>query len=395
MEIRFVSRGDRDQAIRLVNEVFREEGERTMEIAFARSFSESLGQSLGAFEGERLVAFMGLVPSVVRIGPASIHVYQLGQVCTHPEWQGRGVANLMMEAAVEQITIAGASLLFVSGARSLYARHHCLRFGGMWRMALMQTEAKRLGRPVGDKAVVLREMGPTDWFRLHELDRGMVVRFERSVWDLADLITSEAHASGKRQRHLVYVAECDDDLLAYIVVRVPRDGEGGSRMGLVEWAGDKEQVAALIGHAMELHTVEACELSLGWQEKALWGRLEAAACRGDSQRMPGTIRVINSARLLEQLAPYYLALGAGRTLKLVQTWQDGSVTIKRTEGIGGRMRADGGNDSEGLVTLTAQQWIDWLFSPEGSELDPVLCRLEEQWGRIPVPLPYPGGLNYV
>ncbi|WP_135553684.1 GNAT family N-acetyltransferase [Paenibacillus cymbidii] len=397
IQVRPVARDDWAQAIRLVNEVFREEGERTMEIAFARSFSDSLGQSIGAFAGDRIVGFMGLVPSVMRIGPAFVSVYQLGQVCTHPEWQGRGVANRMMEAAIARIEEAGASLLFVSGARSLYARHRCLRYGGMVKAALGRESAERLGRLTDSEEVVLRERVAADWFRLHELDRGTAVRFERSIWDLADLIASEAFASGERQRHRVYVAERDGDLLACIVVRVARDRERGNRMGLVEWAGDTERVAALVGYAMKLHAAEACEVPFGWQEEALRRQLEAAACIGDSQRMPGTIRVIDSARLLEQLEPFYLAQGAVGRLKLVQTWQDGSVTIGWTKGIGKGARAPGESEdgSEGLATLSAQQWSDWLFSPAESELDAVLRELEARWGRIPVPLPYPGGLNYV
>jgi predicted N-acetyltransferase YhbS len=381
MDIRQVRPENRDEAIRLVNEVFREPGERTMEVAFARSFSMALSQSFGAFEQGKLVAFIGLVPVCIRIGPASLSAYMLGQVCTHPDFQGRGYANATMEAAISHAKRSGGSLLFVSGARGLYDRHRCLRFGGSQSVKVELEHAERLRRSVGENAPMIRIADSSDWFRLHELDRRMPIGFERSLWDLADLIASEAQANCKKQRNQVYIAESDGRPTAYAIFAVPRSEQNVAQLTLVDWGGEGDGAAALIAYAMDRHGASACALRLPWQEAELTGRLSAAGCGFERTRMPGTLRILDAQRVAEELVPYVQA--AGDDLEpLIPKGEhpDGSVDVL----IGAER-----------LTLNPQQWIEWLFAPEGAELDTLLASLNARRRRCPVPLPMPGGLNYI
>ncbi|WP_127585714.1 GNAT family N-acetyltransferase [Paenibacillus koleovorans] len=384
MDVRQIGSAERDEAIRLVNEVFREPDERTMEVAFARSFSMELGQSFGAFEEGKLVAFIGLVPVRIRIGAASLSAFMLGQVCTHPDFQGRGYANATMEAAISHAKRSGGSVLLVSGARGLYERHRCLRFGGSQTVKVEAEHAERLRTATdGLPALSIRVADSSDWFRLHELDRRMPVGFERSLWDLADLIASEAQASCKKMRNQVYIAESGGQIAAYAVFAVPRSGQQtgsqGSPLALVDWAGESAGAAALIAYALDRHGADACTVRLPWQETELAWRLAETGCTVEHVRMSGTLRILDAQRVAIELAPYMRDEGFEPLIPDGE-YADWSVDV--------RVGAD-------RFTLSSQQWIEWLFAPEDAELDLVLTALNERRRRCPVPLPMPGGLNYV
>lgn len=99
---------------------------------FRRFFSKQLNQSLGAFDGDRLVSFIGLVPSKMVIGEAELNTFSIGAVCTHPDYRGQGISTAILKEVYDYIDQARASLLFVSGDRGLYKRNHCYHFGRVY-----------------------------------------------------------------------------------------------------------------------------------------------------------------------------------------------------------------------------------------------------------------------
>lgn len=79
-----------------------------------------LGEYFGCFEGERLVAMAG---ERMCAGP----LREISGVCTHPEYQGRGLARRLMLKLVRRQVLRGETpFLHVmrdnTGARALYAR---------------------------------------------------------------------------------------------------------------------------------------------------------------------------------------------------------------------------------------------------------------------------------
>lgn len=135
-EYKLVREQEWSQAVSLADRVFRDDEQKSMAEGFPLVFSPALRQSYGAFEEGRLVAFIGLVPHLIRIGTAILKTFSIGAVCTDPDERGRGHAGRILELVQQHAADAGASLLLVSGARPLYTRAHCYPYGEMHRYGL-------------------------------------------------------------------------------------------------------------------------------------------------------------------------------------------------------------------------------------------------------------------
>src|SRR4051812_20787883 len=90
IEIRFATNEELKQAADLSDSVFRDAEQPSMGIAFPQIFTSCQNQSIAAFEDGKLVAFMGLVPNIIKIGQAQLFIHSLGSVCTHPEYRKKG-----------------------------------------------------------------------------------------------------------------------------------------------------------------------------------------------------------------------------------------------------------------------------------------------------------------
>src|ERR1700724_1990061 len=97
-EIHQVQGHEMNEAIQLADAVFRDAEQVSMAEAFPLVFSQSLGQSLGAFEQGKLVAFIGIVPAFIKVWLSRLPIYSLGAVCTHPDYRGRGYAGDLLNA---------------------------------------------------------------------------------------------------------------------------------------------------------------------------------------------------------------------------------------------------------------------------------------------------------
>lgn len=130
MKIRLLNSNELQQAADLSDLVFGKPGQPSMGKSFPALFHPGVSHSYGAFtdEGE-LVAFMGLAPDVVRIGEARLNVFSIGSVCTHPDFRGQNLASTLLAECMDHARRSGASLVFVSGGRSLYRRAGCYDFG--------------------------------------------------------------------------------------------------------------------------------------------------------------------------------------------------------------------------------------------------------------------------
>jgi len=79
------------------------EGEDSIEWAMSSTW-----HVLGRLEG-KLVSQIGILDRTIRAGGQSLTIAGVGGVATHPEYQRRGFARLLMEAAVDQMRQRGPS----------------------------------------------------------------------------------------------------------------------------------------------------------------------------------------------------------------------------------------------------------------------------------------------
>jgi predicted N-acetyltransferase YhbS len=375
--IRRLTNDEIREAVRLSDATFRDEEQPSMGEAFPFIFSEpAYHVSFGAFEDGKLLSFMGLVPWNIRIGEARLRVFSLGSVCTHPDARGRGIASEVMNAVNEYVRDTGASLLLVSGTRTLYTRAGCARFGRVSRYQLEENTVVRLLAGLPASSMRIREMLPTDLFAMQEAASDRSVRYEFGVSELATLIKSEALASCIKMKHRVLVAEQEGALIAFAVLGVPTDPK---RRGILfEYAGNPSAVVQLAGYAVKHLDMTGLDFPVVWQETELHEKL--GGMHYSVEDNVGTIMVVDGGQLITQLQPWLESKGVASSsgLRLEQR-QDGIWLLEM--------------GSDGLV-LTANQLARLLFDcataeeslPDGAE------RMREQF---PVPFPYTAGLAYI
>jgi predicted N-acetyltransferase YhbS len=378
LDVRLLQADEFEDAVELSNRTFRESEQTSMAEAFPYVFSSSLRQSYGAFADGKLVSFVGLVPSIVRVGSARLNVYSVGSVCTDPDYRGRGYAGTVLNCILSHIDKAGASLLLVSGYGPLYTRMNCFRFGAVTRFIIEPDSAAVIARNAVVANGNLRELEPTDWFALAELARLREVGYEQSIWDLANLLQAQAIASCMKLHHKVLVVERQGKVEAFIVVAVPSHPNQKNQALAIEWAGNPYLIAGAFAQAVHRFQFEQLDVPVSWYETELVKVLTPAKSSRDQNL--GTVHIVNPERFIRQLRPYLQAkhqqLSDGLQL---QRLTDGRIEI----------RLNGWID-----ILDARSLVSLMFDPE-PQVNSNPSLLSALRKLFPIPFPYAGGLNYV
>ncbi|MCZ8523179.1 MULTISPECIES: GNAT family N-acetyltransferase [Paenibacillus] len=374
MDLRLVQSHELAEAARLADSIFRDGEQSSMGDAFPDLFTPGIGHSYGAFTQEgQLVAFMGMAPGVVRIGPARLRVFSMGAVCTHEAARGQGIGSRLLALCKAHAEAAGASLLFISGDRSLYTRAHCYPFGHTERFTLDAAAAERLQARSAAEPLLPGELQPADLPAMHELAAARCVAYEQSVTDLPRLLAAEAYAGCFKLTHRTLTARRQDgSLAAYAIFAVPGTAAGRKNPFAVEWGGSPEGVALLLAAAVGRFGLQALDVTAAWHEEALLRLLGDTGLRPVSGTNGGTLYLVNAQRLLQQAAPYW-----GETpLPSVSLMEDGQY----------RLTGDGGAET----VLTQGELVRELFDPGSLEPEARSALL------LPaLPLPNVNGLNYI
>jgi predicted N-acetyltransferase YhbS len=379
-QIRLLRPDEYEAAVRLSNETFRDAEQISMKEAYPKVFSPGLGQSFGLFAEDRLVSFIGLVPSVVKIGAAELNVYSVGSVCTAPAYRGRGYAGAILKRIQEHIDEAGASLLLVSGYGGIYEKAGCYRFGDVARYTLDDESARKVLAAYFSEDIGVRELKPTDWFAVRRLASERSVRFEQSVWDLAETVHAGAMASNSKQRNKVWVTEQAGKVTAFAVVSVPGDVKPNGFFYAIEWAGDAKAVCCLFAHAVLQERLTQLYVPVPWHDRGTLSALNEAGCEATWEKQLGTIHIVHPARLLRQAAPYLQQKNAEMFRRL-------NVTKLGT----GHYAADCGECS---LVMNDEEWISLMFDAEPKISLPESAKAVLQ-SLFPLPFPSTSGLNYV
>jgi GNAT superfamily N-acetyltransferase len=378
VDIRLIQNDEIEQAIQLSDSIFRGAQQTSMEKAFPKIFTTSQIQSYGAFVEGELVSFMGLVPAFIHIHHCSLPVFSLGSVCTHEEHRGKGYAGMVLNKVFEHVEQAGASLLYVSGDRSIYTKADCYTYEKTVKFTMNSAALDSAVIQCLPGGMKFREIEPTDWLQLTQIAARREVRFEQSIWDLADLIEAEAYASCLSLKHEVLVAEKAGKIKAFVVIAVPHHADQDQAPRVIEWAGDEREIYGLLQDAIRRYTLPHLSISVPWFEQKLSDLLEAFPA--EQERTGCTLKIMNVERLIDQLRPYLRLQNSELNDRFsVKALLDGNteVTINETKHM---------LDPEMLVTL--------LFGKDQpTALDTELVRNLADF--FPIPLPRAKGLNYV
>jgi predicted acetyltransferase len=378
VEIRLVKQEEMNTAVQLADAVFREKDDVSMGVAFPYLFSAEFSKSYGAFENGKLLSFIGLQPSTIRIGSAELSVYSIGAVCTDPEARGLGYASQILEEIKAYMEAADTSLLLVSGTRSLYTRFGCREFGQIQQFTLNEESLSSLA-PRDPSIYKIRKMMDGEWSSLQKIAAKRHTAYEQSASEIAVLTEAEPMACCENLNYQIFVAEQDQNPVAFLIVALKNESTPKKSPFVVEWAGPTAAVQELLAYVIRIHNLDKLEMSVSWHEKDLLLALQSVP--GKKQRNEGTVYIVQPERLIEQLRPYLIDLHPeiGAQLQAV------SHSYRQVT-----LRLHGFTD----LTIELEEWISLLFGPM-PELEANKAWKEALALLFPLPFPYTNGLNFV
>ena len=364
MEIRRLRADEFEQAIQLADKTFRDQEHTSMGQAFPHVFSAELGQSFGAFDGETLISFMGLVPATLQIGAATLTIFSIGSVCTHENYRQQGISTKILHEIYRYTDQATASLLFVSGDRGMYMRNQCYHFG--------KTSNYRIGKRDSGYDGEIRLGQPEDIFQIDGLRRTTKVRYDSSIWEWQVLLEAGAYPSIFKMKQALYVASRDGVIEGYAVMGMPTTSSTEQQAIVTEWGGNTKAVYEIFQNVLAQGLVQEIGLTIPWHEEFCE---ELSQHPYKEQENSGTIHIVNAARLLEQLKPY---------LHQKNTQVAQSLTIEMVDDNHVILHYSGEN-----LRLTLEELVTLLFVPQEDHL------LGELQTIFPIPLPHTEGMYYV
>jgi len=312
IQIRKVHIHELMQAAELANDIFCEPDHRHMETSFPTLFHPGMSHSYGAFtEQNRLVSFMGLVPVQIQAGAHVLSAFSIGAVCTHPDYRGQRLAGQLLERCRQHARESGASLLFISGDRSLYTRAGSQFFGQISQAILSSDSLTDL--PTSSSWEV-RDMQAEDIFAVHTLLQSHNSYVHMSLAELQQLIEAApvAHIRDQQQHIRVATAPGQNNIAAVSIFSIPPDNTEAShptdsasstaerRGEVLEWGGQQEAVLALWQDAASSYTLSSLTASIPWQETAVIQMVEDVGAAISIIPNGGTVMVASGNALLAQ-----------------------------------------------------------------------------------------------
>ncbi len=287
--------GDLASITELADRVFMPGRAGVMGDLFPRLFHEDNLENLFVFtEAGRVVSHVGMVQRGARIAGCGLHVACMGAVATHEEHRGRGLASLLVHAALDKACADGVDVMLISGDRTLYRRIGAFPVGRHFRCIAGVDILDRLHNP----RMRVREAHHGDLAACAVAYNEKPDRFVRPMEDWADRIHSRAAAEGW---HYLLVVEEDGAFRGYVAVNRGRDWGYGE---VAEFGGVPAAVAGALRSACGLIGESSLKITLQQHDAALRESLADAGTAFAPVSVDGAWTIVDFTRLMERLRPW-------------------------------------------------------------------------------------------
>lgn len=218
MEIVRLKKEDYDELIGLLNYVFTlKNGKSDFESDFPKMCvrdDEHMGRHLGIKEDGKLVAVVGIYPLPVDVAGEKLLFSTVGNIATHPDYQGRGYMNTLVELAMQELKEIGADASRLGGLRQRYNRFGYENCGRNYTVALPAYVVENMWSDKAD-GVTFTEIkrDDTESLRiakeLHAAGKIAVERSEKNGY-------YDVYASMTAFQHVPWLAKKDDKVIGYL-----------------------------------------------------------------------------------------------------------------------------------------------------------------------------------
>lgn len=306
MEIRLVKKSELEQAAKLANIVFCNDENGHMGSCFPTLFQAGIPHSYGAFSPEgNLVSFMGMVPVEITIGAKkSLRAYSIGAVCTDPAFRGQGLASKLLASCRQHAQKSGASVMFISGDRSLYTREGSVFFGTANKVTIKEDAVSKHNVNSSLPSWNYRDIVPEDIFTLHHLLTNKSSSFQWGITELQQSIGTSAYATLNKKIQITRIAYSDNnEIAAAIILMLPGENTPvqEQHMGqIIEWAGNPLAAYELMYDAISRYQLASLSAILPWQDSELIELLQNDHVQSEKVNNAGTVLVVDEAALIQQ-----------------------------------------------------------------------------------------------
>lgn len=221
MEIARLKKENYGELISLLNEVFsKQNGERS---DFEKNLpkmcvrdDEHMQKHFGIFEDGKLVAAIGVYPLPACVGGEELMFSTVGNVATHPDYEGRGYMTALLSRAMKELEAIGADASRLGGMRHRYNRFGYETCGTRYSVAFTEQNRKNRFFGIGEDVTFVKiESFDSDLLskarKLQSDHRFAVERSEEnSCFDV--------YASMRAWQNVPYAAMKDGRMIGYLCV---------------------------------------------------------------------------------------------------------------------------------------------------------------------------------
>ena len=167
MEIKRLKKENYDELISLLNLVFTKQNGCTMD--FERELPNMcvrddchMKKHVGLFKDGKLVSVVGVYPLPAKVLDNEVNFCTVGNVATHPDYEGRGYMNMLLERSMEIVKEEGYDACRLGGDRARYLRFGFELCGNNYSYYVTPKNVKKSPLSKYGQNVSVREILPND-----------------------------------------------------------------------------------------------------------------------------------------------------------------------------------------------------------------------------------------
>lgn len=286
-----------EEVINLINHVFRiSKGFKpTMKEEFPLLLNEENLKNIRIIvEDGKVVASLSFYKTNILIEGVPINAASVGSVCTDEKYRGKGYASMLLDDAEKIMREEDIDIMLVSGTRNLYLRKGCSRAG--WCIKFEVPPEEKI-----DDSIELVEYSDeylNDMIRIYNKE---ATRYYRSFYEFKNLLKGATTPWGNFT-YKVYLLKKSGMFEGYVILRIIHDGI--KRGEVVEFSGDRRIIYEGLKQIMVLLSLEHISVICTFNDWMI-NIIREKKLRYEEINLSGTIKILNFARFMDKLRPYF------------------------------------------------------------------------------------------
>jgi len=248
------------------------------------------------------VSQISITHSRVNVCGSYLRVASIGDVCTHPDYRGQGLATRLLDYCIRKLTAEGARLMLISGTRRMYTRAGCVTAQEFEYIVL---KPRQLRQRMDDLS--LRPVTEADVSLCARLYHVEAVHFVRRVEEFAHRFCQRDEFPKAED----WIVEVGGHPVAYIFLSVPweyRHEQDATVREVFEYAGSRVALTGALAEVMARLRLRELRLRVPWQDVDFIQLLRGQGVTGDHIPLAWhTMRIVDFPGLMSDLRPYVRA----------------------------------------------------------------------------------------